>query len=237
MMQSNFIRLILVVLLSVVGAGRLSADIVLSFAPAGPFTTGSSGTVDLLIHADVGTEILNGYVVNVSLTPIGGSPINGLTFAVQTDSQLADPDYVFFGRSLSENTGAIISVADSVTTLVGSDFSDDGTGPPPAAGNQLPFTLVDAATNPNQLLLRMNLFAVLAGSYDIAVELSGASLDTEFADHNFIPIPFTSTPMSIIVNAAAAVPEPATGFVCGLVAASVGIWKRRRRPEVSVAEL
>jgi hypothetical protein len=228
-MQCISSRLFLAILLSLALSERVSAGIVLSFAPAGPFTAGNAGTVDLLIHADPATtQVLDGFFVNVSLTPTGGSPANGLTFAAQTDSQLVDPDYVFFGRSLSGNTGTPVSVADTATTLAGSDFSDDGSGPPPLAGNPNPFTLVDAATNPNQLLLRMNIFAVLAGTYDIAVELTGASQATDFVDDTFTSIPFSRTPMSITVNAAAAVPEPATGFICGLAAVSAILWKRRR---------
>lgn len=203
---------------------ELQADIVLSFASAGPFTAGNSGTVDLLIHRDSNpTAALDGFVVNVSLTATGGSPVNGLQFAAQTDSQLADTDYVFFGRSNSQFNSTFISTATSTTTLTGADLSDDG------GGGSNPFTLVDFATNPNQLLLRMDIFAALAGTYDIAVELLGPGLPTDFQDDTFTSIPFTSTPMSITVNAATAVPEPATGFVCGLIAVSAVIWKRRRR--------
>jgi hypothetical protein len=231
-MQRIAFSMILIVMFSLLGAERLSAGIVLSFAPAGPFTAGDSGTIDLLIHADAGTQMLNAFTVNVSLTPTGGSPVNGLTFdPVQTESFLDDPNYVFEDRSLAENTPFPVTNVNSPTALVANDQTDDG------VGGFLPFTLVTSGVDPNQLLLRMNILAVLAGTYDIAVELTGAGPPTDFIDDNLNSIPFSRTPMSITVNAAAAVPEPATGFVCGLVAVSAVLWKRRRRTIPEAAEV
>ena len=89
--------------------------IIVSFgtSPPNPMTAGGSGILDVFVRSDVGTQILDGFQVQVGLIPTGGSPVGGLIFSnLQLDAQLLiggpGGGYVFFGNSLSQNTSSSI---------------------------------------------------------------------------------------------------------------------------------
>ncbi len=215
-----------VILLFAILAGLMnscSAGIIVSFASTNPnpIITGSSGTMDVLIHSNAG-DVLDGFLVDIAITPVGGSPAGGLQFsATQNDAQLGLGNYVFFGRSLSENTGAIVgSSASPFNVFSGSDFTDDGSGIP-GPGIPDPVTL----TGTDLLLFRLDLTAFSAGTYSIDLLPS-----SQFGDDNGNLLGFSSTPGSIIVNGTAAVPEPGS---VGLLSMCAGVafcrYGRRRK--------
>jgi hypothetical protein len=221
-MKRSLVIAIIVTGLILGNSSSSSAAIILSFTQAGPFTEGQFGLVDLWIESD-SADALDAFFVNVSITPQGASPADGLIFDTpQTDAQFGS-DYVFDGVSASEGFGGIYADVEE-TQLAAFDTTTNG---------------IPVPINTPRLLLRMNVFAAFAGTYDIAVKTNGDLFDTEFlADgvNNSSDIAFTPDSMSITVNAAA-VPEPATGFVCGLVAVSAVLWKRRRRLTPDVVEV
>ncbi len=71
----------------------------ITFSPSSPnpLVAGSAGTVDVLIRSTTGTDSLDAFNANVVIT---GGP--GLVFSgIQTEAQLTNPNYVFFGNSLN----------------------------------------------------------------------------------------------------------------------------------------
>lgn len=207
--------------LLLVFANNCDAGLIISFHPStpDPLFVGSSGTIDVMIHSNTG-DVLDAFLVDIAITPIGG-PLGGLQFSPsQNDSQLSDLNYVFYGKSLSQTTGTIIgATASPFDTYSGSDFSDDGTGMPfPGLPSPTTLGLTDL------LLFRLDLTAFTAGTYSIDLKPS-----SEFADDMFAPLSFNSTPQTITVNGVAAVPEPGTLGILSLVAAAGVIRRVRRR--------
>lgn len=203
------------VLICVVLAGitnLCSADIIVSFSPStpNPLTVGSTGTIDVLIHSN-SSDVLDGFLFDIRITPTGGAPAGGLQFsATQNDSQLADSEYVFYQISQSENTGSFIGQTTSPFDVYsGFDFSDDGSGIAlpggPLPGSPSPVTL----TGDDLLLARLDLTAFAAGTY--AIDMLPSS---EFGDEPGNLFSFDSTPGLLTVNGTAAVPEPGSvGFL------------------------
>jgi hypothetical protein len=189
------------------------AGIIVTFGTSAPdpLVTGSNGIVDVFIHKDpltLSPEILDGFQVQVGLTPIGGSPVGGLIFsATQAEAQLGETNYVFFGKSASENTStAIGAVSGGGSLYTGFDTTDDGTGIP-SYGYPVPIML----TTTDVLLFRLNLSALAAGTYSIDVNPAVSSFFSDQFDPNSTEIAFSSTARLLTVTgAAAAVPEPAS---------------------------
>lgn len=200
----------------------VEADIIVTFGTSvpDPLIAGASGYVDVFAATNAGTQSLDGFQMQVAIAPGGGSPspFGGLIFsAVQAEAQLGiggPTGYVFFGNSLSQLTAAPIGVVSGGGSLYsGYDATFDF----------IPMTLTTTA----QLLYRLNLDAVAAGTYDISVVGQGLSLFfADQLDPINSAIPFSSKAGGLTVTGAAAVPEPAsTAF---LIVSLAGVALRRR---------
>ncbi len=207
---------------------KASADIIVSFGPLNPnpIAIGGSGTIDVFARTDVGTVALDGFQLQLLLTPTGGSPAGGLVFTdPQSDTQLTvgGPNgYVFFGNSLSENTAVPIgAVTNSGSTFTGFDSTFDF----------VPMTL----TTSNRLLYRLDLTSVAAGTYDITANTG--LLDSFFSDQNDptnTSINFTTETASLTTSPAA-VPEPSSILVLAMGSGAIGFHRlRRKRREASI---
>ena len=218
-MKFNFAVLSMMVSFASFGSSSLSAGIVLSFAPSSPspLSAGSAGTVDVLIHSDA-SDILDAFQIDLNLTPVGLSPVGGLKFsATQLDSQLTELNYVFFGNSLSFET------SQSVGTVIGGDvyMGYDATF------DFIPVTL----SGIDQLLFRLNLDGVTAGSYSIGVLSAIFLKDQRLADpsdpgYPDNVVPHSSTLGTITVAGTTAVPEPSSAVLLGM-AIAIGLIYRR----------
>jgi hypothetical protein len=218
--------------LTVFGCGpAVEAGIIVSFGASvpDPMIAGSSGIVDVFVRTDSGNETLDGFNVRVGLTPTGVSPVGGLVFSVaQSEAQLSDTDYVFFGISLSQNTSTTIgAVSGGGSVYTGFDASDDGTGIP-FPGNPESMIL----TTTDRLLYRLDLTAVAAGTYAIDVS-PGETLFLADQFDEGTAITFSSTPTTLTVNGAAAVPEPASMAFLMVTCTAVALRRRFRRPQIS----
>ncbi len=198
--------------------------IIVSFgtSPPNPMTAGGSGILDVFVRSDVGTQILDGFQVQVGLIPTGGSPVGGLIFSnLQLDAQLLiggpGGGYVFFGNSLSQNTSSSIGAVSGAGSLyTGYDATDDGSGPLPTPGNPSPMLL----TTTDLLLYRLNLSAIAAGTYDVTVNpAADPSFFTDQLDPVNTGISFSTSSGSLTVDGSTAVPEPSAIWL--IISASV----------------
>lgn len=198
---------------------QVEAGIIVTFGASvpDPIIAGSSGTVDVYVRANAGTQTLDAFLVRVGLTPIAGSPAGGVIFsAAQAEAQLGQTSYVFFGISQSQNTmTGIGTVSGSGSLYTGMDASDDG------SSNPMPVIL----TTTNRLLYRLNLTGVAAGTYAIDVNSDVSSFYSDQLDGSST-ITYSSTAGSLTVNGAASVPEPASMAFLLIAFAAVALRQR-----------
>lgn len=219
LMKSNIALLCLMLCSGGFGSSVAEASLFLSFdtSSPSPLVAGSSGTIDVLIASDA-PDMLDFFQVDVTLTPVGLSPSGGLKFAAtQSDAQLIDPDYVFFGNSLTQNTPPTdVGTVDGSGVLFSAfDATDDGSGPPPLPGMPNPLPL---STSLTYLLFRLDLVAFAAGTYEIDVVVDPGV--TGFFDESFNEILSSSTPGTITVTGnVTAVPEPSSAVLLVLACA------------------
>jgi len=196
-----------------------------------PLIAGSSGTIDVFAEASAGTETLDGFQLGVTIS----GPAGGLLFsAVQTEGQLAiggATGYVFFGDSVAQNPPtAVGTVSGGGTIYSGYDAVFSSVLFP------VPFSGAITLTTTPQLLYRLNLDAVTAGTYTIDA-IAALPGNPSFFSDQYDPlgtgISFTSTPGSI--NVAAAVPEPGSMLFFGFVAVYAGArrWRKQRTSQRS----
>jgi hypothetical protein len=224
-MKTNVVVLCLMLCSGGFGSSAAVGSIILSFGASSPspLVAGSSGTIDVLIESDA-SDSLDFFQVDVTLTPVGPSPIGGVKFAVtQSDAQLTDPDYVFFGNSLSQNTLTDVGTVDGAGAVFSAfDATDDGSGPPPVPGLPNPVTLL---LNTTYLLFRLDLVAFAAGTYEIDVVVDPGI--TGFIDENLNELSTSSTAGTITVTGSATpVPEPSSAVLLSL-ACACGLLGRR----------
>lgn len=216
MLSRNSLSICFAVIASLFTASNAFATLVLSFSPStpNPLVAGGTGTLDVFVRTDSGTQLLDGFQLQLRLTPTGGAPAGGLVFTdPQLDSQLGLGNYVFAGNSLvAQSPGQSVG-----TVLPGGQVYNglDGTN------NFIPATV----TTSGLLVYRLNLSAVTEGNYDLTVDTAQSSFFTDQTDPLSTPILFTSTPITLTVTA---VPEPSSIALLslGLIAAAA---KRRRR--------
>lgn len=209
-------------------ANPLHGGVIVSFANSSPLVAGSSGQLDVMIASD-SMDILDSFLAEFLLTPLTG-PAGGLLFsAMQSDAQLADSNYIFFNRSLSTNTNVSVgAVSNGGATYSGFDATDDGNGPPPMGGNPDPVLVPPAGSE--ALLVRLDLSAVTAGTYQIELNAGNSS----FLADDLNPaseLAFSSTPFTLTVSSStAAVPEPSSAVgLTVLAATSIFVYRRRQR--------
>lgn len=232
-MRSMLRTFALTVLAVCVFEGSASAAIIVSYASSTsvPLVAGSGASLDVFVRSSDGTDILDGFQVEFGLTSAGGpgGPVGGLRFVdPQSDAQLGETNYVFNGRSLSENTGAPVgAVSGSGAFFSGYDATDDGTGLP-FAGNPYPLPLGMS----DLLLFRLNFEADFAGDY--VLNLS-ADFFSDQLDPVSSPLLIETLPGSftlLVSSGAAAVPEPGTFGVLALFA-SAYVARRRLQDRVN----
>lgn len=227
------IRVALLSVILTVGSfasSSVSGGIILSFAPSSPspLIAGSSGTLDVRIHSNA-SDVLDAFQVDFTLTSVGFSPVGGVKFsATQQDSQLTDPNYVFAGISLSQNTAASVGAANFARDgFSGYDATDDGSASP-FPGNPVPVTL----NSTDRLLFRLNLDAVNAGSYQITIASATFVIDQLLDPTDPLnQISFSGDPGMISVADSTAVPEPSSAVLLGLACAFGLLLRRSLTPQ------
>ena len=207
----------------IVGVPTSKADIIVSFGSStpDPLIAGSSGTVDVFIRTNAGTQTLDGFQAGINLT---GGPAGGLIFsAVQAEAQLGiggPSGYVFFSKSISQNTSAIVGiVGGGGSSYIGADSTDDGSAIP-LVGNPAPITL----TTTNRLLYRLNLSAVTAGNYSIDLNGAVSSFYSNQLDPVGTAVTFSSTAGTLNITA---VPEPSSLLLIAFGSAGMLVFRRR----------
>lgn len=183
-------------------------------------TAGGSGFVDVFVSSDAAAatpDVLDSFSAQFLITPIGGAPAAGLQFVdPQSDSQLGQANYVFFGDSLTPPPlGLVSSVTNANDTYVGGDATVSGLG-----------VALDA-TSPEKLLFRLDLSAAQAtvgSQYALQLVNSGG---TSFLDPSFSALTIDSSAFGPF-TLTAAVPEPSSCCVAALVLCGVVLRARRR---------
>ena len=176
---------------------------------------GGTGFVDVTIKSD-GVDALNLFTFEVQILPFG-APQGLLEFtSPQPDPQLADLNYVLFGNSIKSlgipvgNVGQTVSPND---TFAGEDFTVD---------------LSDVGVEATErLLLRLQVTASAAAAPLAGDQFSIVLTDLLFLSSDGSLVPFESTPGTVTVAAAAAVPEPAS--ISLLCLGALGLVVKRRR--------
>ncbi|MFO0943374.1 MAG: PEP-CTERM sorting domain-containing protein [Pirellulales bacterium] len=209
-------------LLAFAGVSKAGLIITPSSPSPNPITAGSNGTIDFFIRADSGTQLLDGFQATISIT---GGTAGGLVFSnTQLDSQLSNPNYVFAGNSLSQNTLVSVgTVTNAGLTYIGSDASDDGSAAP-LAGNPVPVTL----TTTDKLLFRLNLTGITAGTYTLTIDPNVSAFYTNQLD------PVNTTIGAVTLNSGqvqvtvTAVPEPGTLSLVGVAVIGLAFFRRQK---------
>ncbi len=204
----------LAVLLAIPSAAP--AAIIITYV-GGTVTAGGLGTVDVMVSSNAAQatpDLLDSFSAHFRITPLGASPPSGLQFSnPQSDSQLSDPGYVFFGDSISPPPiGLVTSAVNTNDDYVGGDATISMAGVPIHQNNG------------SFLLFRLNIDATLANlgnQFQIELKNDGG---TQFFDPSFGGLtldgnsfnPFTIT----------AVPEPGSFL---LLAGGLALYLKRRR--------
>jgi hypothetical protein len=161
---------------------------------------GGTGFVDVLIHSDdvLDGDPLQNFGFEFRITTAEPTRLEFVN--PQSDPQLTDPNYVFFGDSLAEMIGVGPPILPPNTTFIGGDSTDS-------------FADVTVLTT-DKLLARLQLTAMMdldlppevGDTFTISLE---PSVNTFFNDSLINPISFSSTPGTVTIGpAATVVPEP-----------------------------
>jgi hypothetical protein len=196
-------------------AASAQADLIISIGNAS-IVQGGTGFLDVRIRSDNGTDVLEGFFAEFAITPLVGS--STLVFSpTQTNGQLSQSDYVFFGNSSDpapNNVGP-------PTTLIAQD-----------AANTLPGTTIPSAA-PGFLLARLDLSGVSAVAGDSFLVSLVNSINTDFFGPSPTIFSYTSSPGTVSITGAA-VPEPSSFLLMVGGMGAVG-WRYRRRKAAAAA--
>jgi hypothetical protein len=197
------------------------AGVVITFASSLSLPAGTEGFLTVNLHSDTPFgDSLQGFIVTYQIN--GGS---GLTFFTDgsgnpDEPQLEDPNYVFAGNSLSEDTDTGGSVSNAKDVYTQTDSTANNLG-------------VHVGTT-DVLLATLHFVAAIAGPYTISVD----SVNTKFFDTEFAEIPFSVTSDgSVTVTEAPStfVPEPGSFGVWGILALGLVAAGYRRQSDRRVA--
>jgi len=181
----------------------------------GTVQAGGTGTLDVLVSSDVALgppDNLATFSAHFVISPVSGS---GLQFSdPQSDEQLADISYIFYGDSLASLFNIPVGSLLSPVEYIGGDGTVSPTG-------------VDLdSSSGNFLLFRLNLDAALASvgsTFTVSLINDGF---TSFLDSATDEITLNSSSFNGFT--VTAVPEPSTGSM--LLLAAIGTaWYRRRK--------
>lgn len=206
------LRTFLVLALSVAFAAADAQAAFLVSVGSASVAAGGSAFVDITIRGDPELPgLLDSFDARLQIT---GGPAGGLRFtAPQSNGQLTDSNYVFFGDTTG-GPGAASTTTNPNDTYVGGDGTLRGNGADVTAG---------------RLLLRLDLSALAAGVYTVSLTPTG----TEFRDPDFVPVAFTATSGTVTVTGGpppVVTPAPA-GLLVGVAGAGLlGLARRPRRP-------
>ena len=199
--------------------GFATAEIIVSYS-GGSVAPGGTGFVDVLVSSDAlpgAPDELDSFSGHFRISPVGGAVSNGLQFvASQSDSQLANPGYVFFNDSLTPPPiGSVSTSTNTNDTYVGGDATLSGFG--------VPLHNLSGSF----LLYRLDLDAALANAGDMfEIELINDP-STDFLDTGFTPLSIDAasfTPFTVT----AAVPEPSATVLLA-IGTVVAVARRRRK--------
>lgn len=179
---------------------------------------GSAGVIDVWVSSDSPSEVLGQYGIELQIqTLVGTSQLEFVS--TQSDSQLADSNYVFFGDS---------AVAPGPVGVVNSIFGPDDN----YVGSDISLSGANYAVNPTaKLLSRLDLTTLTgnppqAGDQFLIVVVPG--VNTYFADSEFDFYDYDSTGGLVTIETqSTSIPEPLSMAVWGLFAGGVMLIRRR----------
>lgn len=213
-----------------------SADVIVTFRGSNIY--GAGGTIDMLIssNADPGTpDVLDIFSAKLRIAPVAGLGTGGnLRFSSpQNDSQLSQPNYVFFSNTLTPPPlGTVTTETFTDDTYTFGDATQSGSG-----------VILDRSRSP-LLLARLDVVPFgtdETGQYVLSLINDG---DTMFVgpDPDFLPLNVVASSFNNFTVNYALVPEPGTLGASVAVIAGITAWRRRRRttacsqsPSVSVS--
>ncbi len=160
-------------------------------------STGGSGSVDVTISSDSGTDLLSLFGFEFRISTLGPTQLDFLS--PQSDGQLLDAAYVLAGDSLTVDAG--IEIGTVTTTVVPHDTFVGGDAT--LSGLDIPVPMTPA------LLVRLDLTSLTAlppvvGDQFFIQLVHGPN--TFFLDSGFADLPFSSTNGTVTV---VEIPEPA----------------------------
>ncbi|QDV44300.1 hypothetical protein Enr13x_41640 [Stieleria neptunia] len=217
---SAFHRLLIAVstawLLSVASA---KADFEISIG-SGTIDPGGNLLLEIGISSDAPPQNLAEFELILEITPLSAAPGSSLVFVdPQSETFLADADYIFAGtsESIADDLPSTQSNSGSRITLY--DLSIDSLGDP-----------LDVSVTSGNLLATVDIGHLLGGAMPAATagdqyEVGGA-VESFFTDESLADLNFTFTP-GVVTVGAVAIPEPAATTM--LMLASCGLVLQRRR--------
>ena len=223
----SLIAVVIAMVMAVQASSSVNAGLMISI-PNVTIAPGGSGYLDVLIKSD-GTDSFQNYFLDFTISGAAqaADPINFVA-SIITAPQLSamSPDYIFLGDSAEFN--APIGI-DFVTDQPGSPIANDLISVTDATFSLADRTIISA--DGNFLLARLNFIAPLTATPGNVYDIKMDTVTSFFKDALANPVTFSSSIGSITISSAA-VPEPASFVVLGLVAA-VGGYVRRRKNAAS----